>query len=166
MNPPPIAAARAHGITYRTETEADIPFVRDLYASTRAAEIAATGWPVEMQRAFLDSQFDAQRRDYRANYAAEWLIVEQGGVAVGRLYLLRLVDRHDIIDIAMVESARGQGIGRVILEDILAEAASLGRAVEIHVEANNPARRLYASLGFVATDAGGVYDLWRWTAIS
>ena len=43
--PPPLSAAVAFGISYRPMIEDDLPFVADLYASTRAEEVAATGWP-------------------------------------------------------------------------------------------------------------------------
>jgi ribosomal protein S18 acetylase RimI-like enzyme len=61
--------------------------------------------------------------------------------------------------------ARGQGIGAALLRDVLADAAPSGRNVTIHVEKNNPARTLYARLGFTILDEDrGAYDLWEWRA--
>ena len=45
-----VAAAPRFGIAYRPMTDDDLPFVAALYASTRAEEVAPTGWPPEMQR--------------------------------------------------------------------------------------------------------------------
>jgi ribosomal-protein-alanine acetyltransferase len=56
----------------------------------------------------------------------------------------------DIQTIAVVEAARGRGIGRRLMEELLAEAGRRG-AEEVFLEVragNEPAQRLYASLGF------------------
>src|ERR1044072_9309100 len=68
LMPPPVAAAAAFGIGYRTMTDGHLPFVAGLYATTRADEAAATGWPAAAQAAFLEQQHRAQPRHYRATY--------------------------------------------------------------------------------------------------
>ena len=158
--PPPLRAARRFGIDYRIETEADRPFAAALYASTRAEEVAQTGWPAEMQHTFLTQQFEAQHAHYRRHYPdAEWLIVEREGTAIGRLYREEWAREIRVIDISIAAASRGAGIGRAILEDVIADAAGRGKAVSIHVEKNNPARRLYQRLGFEVVEDKGVYDL-------
>ena len=158
--PPPLRAAGRFGIRYRPESEADRPFAADLYASTRAEEVALTGWPAEMQQAFLTQQFDAQHSHYRRHYPeAQWLIVDREGSAIGRLYLEEWSAEIRIIDISLAPGSRGGGIGRAILEDVIADAASRGKKVSIHVEKNNPARGLYGRLGFTVVEDKGVYDL-------
>jgi hypothetical protein len=62
--PPPLKAAAGLGVTYRNFADEDLPFVAELYASTRRDEVAATGWPREMQEAFLAQQHEAQHRHY------------------------------------------------------------------------------------------------------
>lgn len=157
--PPPLRAAAPLGVTYRDMTDADLPFVAALYASTRAEEVAATGWPPEMQAAFLQQQHQAQHAHYRRHYAdAAWLIIQHHGTDAGRLYLDHGADDLGVIDISLVPAARGQGIGGAVLRDVLAMAAGSGRAVGIHVEKNNPARRLYDRLGFAMAEDKGVYD--------
>jgi ribosomal protein S18 acetylase RimI-like enzyme len=70
-----------------------------------------------------------------------------------------------IVDISLMPEARGQGIGAALLRDLFAEAGSRGQNVTIHVEKNNPARTLYARLGFKIVDEDrGAYDLWEWRA--
>jgi ribosomal protein S18 acetylase RimI-like enzyme len=158
--PPPLRAAGALGISYRPFADEDLPFVAELYASTRREEVAVTGWPPAAQEAFLRQQHEAQHSHYAQHYAdAEWLIVERGGEAVGRLYLLETADGLHIVDISLVPQSRGQGIGGAILRDILALAGE--RSVSIHVEKVNPARRLYARLGFEVVADRGLYDLMR-----
>jgi hypothetical protein len=60
---PPSLAAR--GFALRSETDADIAFLRRLYASTRVAEIKLTNWSDAQKRALTDNQFDSQRQHYR-----------------------------------------------------------------------------------------------------
>jgi ribosomal-protein-alanine acetyltransferase len=56
----------------------------------------------------------------------------------------------DIQTVAVVEAARGRGVGRALMEALLAEAERRGAAeVFLEVRADNaPAQHLYASLGF------------------
>lgn len=158
--PPALGAAAAFGISYRSATDEDLPFLARLYASTRAEELALTGWPAEAQARFLAQQFDAQHRHYQAHYpAAEWLMIELRDEAVGRLYLEEQRDEFRIIDIALLAAVRGRGYGRAILTDILDEAGRAQKGVSLHVEKNNRAVCLYRRLGFIRIGEHGVYDL-------
>lgn len=154
LEPPP-------GLVYRTAQEGDRPFLADLYASTRSEELAPLPWSEAEKRAFLRSQFDAQDRHYRAHFpdCAFLVVEEEGGPAIGRLYVDRREDEVRLVDIALVPERRGRGIGSRILEGVLAEAARAGLPVRIHVERDNPARRLYARLGFRAIGENGVHLL-------
>ena len=144
-------------------TDGDLPFTASLYASTRLAELAVTGWNEEQQHAFLAQQHDMQHRHYRATYdGAAWLIIEVDGRSVGRLYRVEWPREIRIIDISMAPDARGDGIGGAILAEIQEEARALGKAVSIHVEKNNRARSLYLRLGFEMVEDKGVYDLMEW----
>lgn len=148
--PPPLAAAAAFGISYRPETDDDLPFVAALYASTRADELAATGWPEEMRAAFLAQQHQAQHAHYRAVHPdGEWLLIEQGGAPIGRLYLAGQDEMLLLVDIALLPETRGAGLGTAILTDLLASEI---RPIQLHVELTNPARRLYYRLGFVPVE--------------
>lgn len=153
--PPPVVAAAAFGISYRTMTDGDLPFVAALYATTRAEEVAATGWPAELQAAFLNQQHLAQHNHYRGAWPdAEWLIVEQAGRPVGRLYLAEEMGKRLLVDISLLPEARGAGLGTAILADLLA-AETL--PVELHVQRMNPARRLYERFGFELVEEQPVY---------
>lgn len=160
--PPPLKAASGFGVSYRPFSDDDLPFVSALYASTRREEVAATGWPPEMQEQFLAQQAAAQHSHYALHFAdAEWLIIEREGEAIGRLYLREMPADLHIVDISLMPASRGQGIGGAILEDTLALARGRDNGVTIHVERNNPARSLYARLGFEIIEEKGIYDLLR-----
>jgi GNAT superfamily N-acetyltransferase len=152
--PPPVEAAAAFGIRYRPMTDDDLPFVAALYATTRAEELAATGWPAAVQAAFLEQQHRAQHSSYRATHPeGEWLLIERDGAPIGRLYLAVQFGMLLIVDIALLPAARGTGLGTAILTDLLAAET---RPVELHVERLNPARRLYERFGFVHVEDVGI----------
>ena len=161
--PPPVRDAAQFGIAYRPMVEArDLPFIAELYASTRREEVAQTGWPEEMQEAFLRHQHEAQHSHYSLHFAeAEWLIIERDGEPAGRLYLRDDPDALHIIDISLLPDSRGKGVGGAIMQDIIALARERGKAVSIHVEKYNPALSLYRRLGFETIEDKGVYDLMR-----
>ena len=165
--PVPFGWARAAdvGLSFRRLTEIDLPFLARVYASTRAAELAATCWSGEHKAAFVDQQFRAQHAHYQRYYPeADWLVIVRRGESIGRLYIERWPTQHRIIDIAFLPEYRGKGLGEALLRDLMDEAAAAGKAVSIHVEKFNPAMRLYRRLGFQTAEDKGVYDLMRWTA--
>jgi len=153
--PPPLREAAAFGISYRVMEDGDLPFVAALYATTRAEELASTGWPAEMQATFLDQQHRAQHSHYRAAYPhGEWLLIERGGESIGRLYLAEEMGMALLVDISLLPEARGSGLGTAILKDLIAAET---RPVELHVERHNRARQLYERLGFREVEEGPVY---------
>ncbi|MHB9360528.1 MULTISPECIES: GNAT family N-acetyltransferase [unclassified Mesorhizobium] len=154
-----VRAARID-LTFRPMADADLPFLSALYASTRAEELAVTPWSDAQKTAFLDMQFQAQHAHYQKYYPnADWLVIEQARQDIGRLYIERSASEHCIIDIAFLPAHRGKGSGGALLADLIDEAAAAGKSVSIHVEKNNPARRLYKRLGFTVAEDKGVYDL-------
>ncbi len=143
--------------------DADLPFVAALYASTRAEELALTGWPEAQQQLFLDQQHRAQDHHYRTYYPEmEWLILQQDGATIGRLYLSEWENEFRVVDISLIASHRGRGVGGAVFADVLAAAAAAGKGVSTHVEKSNPARRLYLRLGFTVAGDKGVYELLQW----
>ena len=149
-------------LTLRPITPADHPFLWQVYASTRTAELAQVGWSSEQRQAFLDQQFNAQHTYYLDHYpTARFQIIERAGVPIGRLYVDEWPTEIRIMDIALLPQYRGQGIGTILLIEILARGAQLNLPVTIHVEMFNPALRLYERLGFRPIDEHGVYHLLR-----
>ena len=136
-------------------TDADAPFAARLYATTRAEEVARTGWPPETQAAFLAQQHHAQHVYYRSAYpAGEWLLIERAGAPIGRLYLAEEMGKLLLVDISLLPEERGTGLGTAILTDLLDGET---RPVELHVERFNPARRLYERFGFKLVEEQPVY---------
>ncbi len=148
----------------RPATEGDLAFMRVLYGSTREEELAVTGWSREQKDAFLDQQFGAQTAHYRQQRpAAQWQIITVDGVDAGRLVLDARIGEHRIVDVTLHPDFRGRGIGTALLHVLQAAAADAGSVLSIHVEHNNPARRLYERLGFLPVRGESeVYQLMEW----
>lgn len=153
-------ASRPAGITLQPITPEDMPFLRELYAQTRADELAPVAWTDEFKHAFIEQQFNAQHAFYHDAFAgADFLLVQRDGVAIGRIYIYRSPVEILVLDIALIPELRNHGLGSALLGEVIAEAQRDGGRVALHVEASNPARRLYDRLGFVLVEPGEVYDL-------
>ena len=139
----------------------DAEFLFSVYASTRAEELAQVDWDDAQKEDFLRRQFEAQRQCYEGeNYpGAEFHVVLVGGAPVGRLYVHRRETGIRIMDLAMLPEFRGHGVGTGLLRGLLDEGERSGQRVSIHVEAFNPALRLYERLGFQMVSTDGVYLL-------
>lgn len=163
---PALPLSECQDLVLRALHTADLPWLRELYAQTRADELAAVPWPDAMRRAFLDQQFDLQHRHFiRDADDTAYLAIEHDGAPVGRLYLRRTVDTHWIVDIALDARARGRGWGTALLRAVQADAQARGADVALHVLYHNPrARSLYARLGFVVEDEGDTHARMRWRA--
>jgi ribosomal protein S18 acetylase RimI-like enzyme len=157
------AVLSSQGFTLRPETEADIAFLMQLYASTRADELAQVAWTAEQKQAFLVGQFEVQRRHYRSAIdGCAFDVIEHRGEPVGRLYLdVRQTQLH-IVDIALTPAWRGRGIGSAILAALMAAGRTSGKGVGIFVEKFNPALRLYRRIGFTDISDHGVYLEMEW----
>jgi ribosomal protein S18 acetylase RimI-like enzyme len=150
-------------IALRPITPADDAFLARVYASSRADELAITGWGEELKADFCRRQFDAQSAYYTANYpGASFQIIERDGWPVGRLYVDRWEKEIRIVDITLLPEFRGSGIGTKLLGELQDEARAAGKTLTIHVERFNRALTLYQRLGFREIEDKGVYLLMRW----
>jgi GNAT superfamily N-acetyltransferase len=154
---------RAAGYRLRPQREEDRDFLERLYCSVRDVEIAPLDWPEEAKRAFLADQFRLQTAHYQKHYwDAEFLILEQNGEPVGRLYVFRGPHDLRVVDISLLPQIRGGGVGGALLKAVQAEAKAAGKTASIHVEMFNPAQNLYRRLGFKEVHEDGPYWLMEW----
>jgi GNAT superfamily N-acetyltransferase len=145
----------------RPARASDRALLFEVYASTRAEELAVVPWDEPTKQAFLAQQFEAQDIHYRRHHPdATFDLIEVDGEPGGRLYVDRRDEEIRIIDIALLPRFRGRGVGAALLRELIDEADSAGKRLSIHVERENRARTLYDRLGFtVAGDDGGIYLL-------
>ncbi|MFP2898108.1 GNAT family N-acetyltransferase [Corallococcus sp. 4LFB] len=150
MTTPPPFAPRLRPVTPQ-----DDAFLFTLYASTREQELAAWGLPPAQAELFLRVQYQAQARHYAAKYPSEGhALIEVDGVPVGRQWRVPTPAEVLLVDMALLPSHRGRGLGTLLLNGIQAEAARARVPVRLHVTRDNPALRLYTRHGFTPVPGG------------
>ena len=146
-------------LSLRDATPEDEPFLLDVYASTRLEELEGFGWSDEQKHAFIRMQFLARERCYPR---VDNRIILLNGRPVGRI----LIDRSDELillrDIALLTEFRNAGIGSRLIQDLMREASSAGKPIQLHVMASSPAARLYERLGFVRSGGEQRYLEMKW----
>ncbi|HLZ66159.1 MAG TPA: N-acetyltransferase [Aliidongia sp.] len=162
-------ALAAAGIRFRPADRRDLAFLRRLFGSFRAAELATVPWPPRAKESFLDEQFTLQHKHFVTHFPrADFLVLERAATPVGRFYLDRSGPNHLIVDIGLLPEWQGQGLGRALIADSQARARAAGaQGVELHVAPNNPgARRLYERLGFREIGRTGAHAKLQWPALA
>jgi ribosomal-protein-alanine N-acetyltransferase len=127
---------RPPGVALRRATAADL-------ASVAAIE----------QASFGDPWSAGSFRSLVANPAVVFVVAATGATGatvVGYAVAWFAADEAELANLAVAASARGRGVGALLLDAVLAEAAHRGAAtVYLEVrESNAAARRLYASRSF------------------
>lgn len=136
-------------LNLRPIEDADLAFLRELYASTRAEEMQRVPWDQATRDAFLSQQFNAQHQYYQAHYeGADFSLICHREQPIGRLYVFRGPATHNLIDISLMPQWRQCGIGTSLVAGMTRDADALGTSIRLFVEPENPARRLYERFGF------------------
>ena len=110
--------------------------------------------------ALIGGPVDRNQPDIFQSMPWAWTRLRATAVALAWTPIYAFMRRHDegewyINAVAVVETARGKGVGRALLEDAIAQASYLGMSsVALHVDPrNSTAIGLYASEGFEITDS-------------
>jgi GNAT superfamily N-acetyltransferase len=150
-------------LSLRAVCAGDESFLLQVYASTRADELALTGWTEAQREAFLQMQLTAQLKHYQSHYPeAEHLIILLGDVAVGRLYVARLSNEIRILDVTVLPAYRGRDVGTRIIGRLKSEASATRRPLRIFVESFNPSLCFFEGLGFVKVGEFAHNHLLEW----
>lgn len=159
--PPELAE---HGIALRLQSPEDEQMQRDLFVQSRWAEFAQLPWDDAAKYRFLAHQSGLQQQHYTTHYkGAEFYTVLDGQEPIGRLYVDRVAPTEiRLVDIIFVEQRRGQGIGTAFILALQDLARATGKFIGLHVEENNPARRLYERLGFRDVEQRPPYIYMTW----
>jgi len=159
------ASARDGRVRLRTATEEDDAFLYQVYASTRAEEMARVPWDKAQQEAFLRMQWDAQQLHYRThNPQGTHDIILLDEEAIGRLYVSRREAEIRILDITILPEYRNRGLGTPLIKELMREAALARLPLNIFVESFNPSMRLFERLGFSVKESDGINQLMEWRA--
>jgi ribosomal protein S18 acetylase RimI-like enzyme len=147
--------------------EADEALLLEIYASTRADEMALIPWEAAQMQAFVQMQFQAQQNHYRSYFpqaSHDMILAEEQHI--GRLYVDRRETEIRILDVTLLPQARGRGIGTLIMQDLMKETAQANKSLSIYVEGHNRSLGLFQRLGFVKTEENGASWLMEWRAVS
>ncbi|MEQ4204507.1 GNAT family N-acetyltransferase [Actinopolymorpha sp. B9G3] len=130
---------RFAGIRTRSAGPDDGDFIFATRRSTfRAYVERISGWDDTQQRAATNEELGR----------LPFEIVEEWGDPIGYLCVLHQEDLDFLEELALVPQAQGRGIGTHLLRRILEKAHRRRVPVRLSVFADNPARNLYARLGF------------------
>lgn len=139
-------------------TEKDIPFLYEVYKSTRLEELTIANFSKEELENFLKMQFNLQHTQYMKIYKnADFDIIYYNNSPVGRLYVARANKDIRIIDIALLTNHRKKGIGKKLISDLIKESEKSNLPLSLHVEKNNPILPFYKRIGFKELEDRNVY---------
>ncbi len=143
----------APAISLRPISPEDAEFLYEVYASTRADELAQVPWSEAQLRAFLKMQLNARDQSYRMYYTGiDDRIILSGNQPIGRLIVIRTDEEIRLADVALLPEHRSGGTGTALIKDLMTEAGNTLRPIRLQVEKPNvQARHLYDRLGFTTT---------------
>jgi GNAT superfamily N-acetyltransferase len=139
----------AESLKLRPQTDADDSLLLALYSSTRADELAMTGWDAATCDSFLRMQFDAQRLGYRQMFPkAQFDIVLAADVPIGRIVVNRDIEEIRVVDLVITPERRERGIGTELMKRLIVESIAEQKPLRLWVVRGNRALRFYERLGF------------------
>lgn len=149
----------------RPATPADQAFMDGLHAAVLVQSWGLPEGPLDPAlQGVVDAQCRWREEAYRRAHPASGcqLICAADGTPLGRIWTDRGSTLY-LVDLAVLPARQGRGIGRWALTRLQDEARRLGLALTLDVAADNPSRRLYERLGWVATGLTGQHQQMRWT---
>lgn len=120
------AQLTALGFSLRTEIQADLSSLRQLYRSQRWREFSSPALSDIQIQALIDSPFDLQHKQYAQHPNAQLLILlDAAHSLVGRLYISDNGYDIRIIDILLRHELRNQDIGLHLPGALLNQASQI-----------------------------------------
>ena len=137
-------------VRLRAVEPADEDFLLQVYAASRADELALVPWDEEQKRAFIRQQFEAQHAQYYQRFPdAEYSIILYRDQPVGRFWIGRTPEQIRLLDIAILPEFQNRGVGAALLKTLLAESERTNLPLRHMVfKLNTAALRFYARFGF------------------
>ena len=147
----------------RAAVDADAGFMRALYAATRD-DLRLLPMPPAQVEQLIAMQQRVHEDGRRAMYPnAEVLVLEQAGEPAGRAVLDTTGTDWRLVDLALLPSMRGRGLGAALLAALQARAAAHGARIGLAVlRTNAPALRLYQRAGFVISGGNELQHQMLW----
>ena len=144
-------------IQLRPVTPEDDPVLFEIFCSAHEHKFAPLELPEDQLEQLLKIQFEGQRRDFLQRYpGGRFDLVVKSGEVIGQWFVCQQPDGFLVIDITFLPCHR-TGIATRLVRGFLREARDAGKPVRAHVEATNPARRLWLRMGFQKVGDDGAY---------
>lgn len=127
----------------------------------------SVGWDAGQKEAFLRQQFTAQQICHATRFLdSEDRIILEDAKPIGRLHVAREKGEVRLVDIAILPTYRGRGIGTKLLEELQDQAMRSGLPLCGSVAKSNlSAVRFYQRLGFVVTGDMETHLQMEWRGI-
>jgi len=131
----------ARMIKLREARHSDLQWLVDLRMQTMAGYIEATG-----ELLSPNDQTERVLRDFDSIR-----VVALDRQDIGMIKVVRHPERWKLVQVQLLPQFQGQGIGTELVERLITDARGHGASVVLSVLKVNPARSLYARLGFHTT---------------
>ena len=131
-------------ITLRPATKADAPLFYSVIDRTMREFIVATWGAWNEER--------VQRESLENSASPNAQVIQVGNVPVGVLLVEREPTYIQVQQIYLLPDHQHKGIGRYLIEGIIAEATHSKLPVRLRVLTVNPAKEFYEKFGFVVTE--------------
>lgn len=141
-------------VSFRVAAESDVDFLMWLRNTTMTEHIEGAG--IEVTQA---AQLERVR-----HYFDSALIVQLDGQDVGLFKVHKHADVWELVQIQMRPEFQGRGIGGELIGQLLMDAKAASVPVVLNVFKNNPAYRLYKSLGFITFEETATTYEMQWQA--
>ncbi len=142
-------------VTVRPATEADVAFLTDVVVEATAAQGRLPDDFDEVEFRYGFGEWTAEQVRGESDGSVTSVVVVDG-VDAGRL---RVVRRRDLVEIAglqLLPELQSQGIGRTVVDQVVAQARADRVPVELGVEKDNErARAFWERCGFVLVGEDG-----------
>jgi len=140
----------------RPLTDDDSEFLKCLFAETNGQVFE--GLQAEQKSELMEMQLSARETGWRTSYPSgrfQLIVVESE--AAGLWYTAENEDSLTLIYAALSRKYRGRGIVAALTRQWMMRVKEMGKPIEAHVEATNPAMAIWVHLGFKVISTSGVY---------
>ncbi len=153
---PPDSAALA-GVTMRSATQADVPFLLALRREVMHPHLVVAGSVLtqaeHLARVML--RFECVQ------------VIVRAGEAVGMIKLAREPARREVLQFQLAPAAQGAGLGAALISQLVEESRRDGVPLALSVLFANPARHLYERLGLrIVGETGEEYEMLHLSALA
>ena len=147
----------------RPACDGDQGFLFALFSEDKTEELQAGHWDAALRAQVMALQFAAHRQHYRAHCPeAEHFVVLAAGEPVGRLITARRDGALHVMDVALLPTWRGRGLGTWLISACQERAGREGVPLTLHCLRHSRALKLYLRLGFCVAGGDGVQAHLEW----